>query len=85
MQVQIDFITCYKLIAIFYLIMAMAPTIGFTELPIRAAASLEVLQMYSTNVVGIQAAASAIFFINLVAPAVIGSVLIFGIKIVKEK
>ena len=85
MQVQIDFITCYKLIAIFYLIMAMAPTIGFTELPIRAAASLEVLQMYSTNVVGIQAAASAIFFINLVAPAIIGSILIFGIKIVKEK
>ena len=85
MQVQIDFITCYKLIAIFYLIMAMAPTIGFTELPIRAAASLEVLQMYSTNVVGIQAAASAIFFINLVAPAIMGSILIFGIKIVKEK
>ena len=85
MQVQIDFITCYKLIAIFYLIMAMAPTIGFTELPIRAAASLEVLQLYSTNVVGIQAAASAIFFINLVAPAILGSILIFGIKIVKEK
>ena len=85
MQVDVDFITCFKLIAIFYLIMAMAPTIGFTELPIRAAASLEVLQMYSSNVVGIQAAASAIFFINLVAPAIIGSILIFGIKIVKEK
>jgi Lysylphosphatidylglycerol synthase TM region len=85
MQVQIDFVTSYKLIAIFYLIMAMAPTIGFTELPIRAAASVEVLQLYSTNIVGIQAAASAIFFINLVLPAIIGSILIFGIKILKEK
>ena len=85
MQVNIDFITSFKLIAIFYLIMAMAPTIGFTELPIRAAASVEVLGLYSTNIIGIQAAASAIFFINLVAPAIVGSVLIFGIKILKEK
>jgi hypothetical protein len=85
MQVHIDFVTAYKLIAIFYLIMAMAPTIGFTELPIRAAASVEVLQLYSSNVVGIQAAATAIFFINLVLPAIIGSVLIFGIKILKER
>jgi hypothetical protein len=85
MQVHIDFVTSYQLIAIFYLIMAMAPTIGFTELPIRAAASVEVLQLYSTNIVGIQAGASAIFFINLVLPAIIGSVLIFGIKILKEK
>jgi uncharacterized membrane protein YbhN (UPF0104 family) len=85
MQVHIDFVTCYKLIAIFFLIMAMAPTIGFTELPIRVAASVEVLQLYSSNIVGIQAAASAIFFINLVLPAIIGSILIFGIKILKEK
>ncbi len=85
MQVHIDFVTAYKLIAIFYLLMAMAPTIGFTELPIRAAASVEVLQLYSSNVVGIQAATTAIFFINLVLPAIIGSVLIFGIKILKER
>ena len=85
MQVQIDFVTTFKLLAIFYLIMAMAPTFGFLELPIRAAASVEVLQLYSSNVVGIQGAAFAIFFINLVLPAIIGSVLIFGIKILKEK
>jgi len=75
----------FKLIAIYFLVMAMAPTIGFTELPIRAAVSVQILQLYSSNILGIQAAASAIFFINLVVPAIIGSLLILGIKIIKER
>ena len=85
MQVQISFFTCFRLLTVFYLIMAIAPTIGFTELPIRAAASLEILQLYSSNLLGIQAAALSIWIINLVIPAVIGSFLILGIKILKDK
>ena len=65
--------------------MALAPTIGFTELPIRAAASVELLNLFSSNVIGIQAASLGIWLINLVVPAVAGSILIFGIKIMKEK
>ncbi len=85
MQVQINFLVCFKLLAVFYLIMAMAPTIGFAELPIRAAASLEVLQLYSNNFLGIQAASLGIWIINLVVPAIVGSLLILSIKILKEK
>jgi Lysylphosphatidylglycerol synthase TM region len=85
LQVQISFFTCYWLITVFYLLMALAPTIGFTELPIRASASVALLQVYSNNTIGIQAASLGIFIINLVVPAVIGSILIFGIKILKEK
>ncbi len=85
MQVEIDFFVCFKLLSIFYLVMALAPTIGLTELPIRAAASVEILQLFSSNIIGIQAAASAIFFINLVVPAIVGSLLIIGVKILKEK
>jgi uncharacterized membrane protein YbhN (UPF0104 family) len=85
LQVHIDFVTCFGLITIFYLLMAVAPTIGFTEIPIRASASVALLQLYSTNVIGIQAASFGIFIINLVLPAVAGSLLILGIKILKEK
>ena len=85
MQVQISFFTCFRLLTVFYLIMAIAPTIGFTELPIRAAASLEILQLYSNNLLGIQAASLGIWIINLVIPAIIGSLLILGIKILKDK
>jgi hypothetical protein len=75
----------FWLISVFYLVMAVAPTIGFLELPIRAKASVEIMQLFSSNTLGIQTAALGIWCINLVIPALIGSILILGIKIVKEK
>ena len=85
MHVDMGFVMCFWLLTIFYLIMAMAPTIGFTELPVRAAAIVEILQPFSSNLLGMQAAALGIWLINLVVPAVVGSILFLGIKIMKEK
>jgi uncharacterized membrane protein YbhN (UPF0104 family) len=85
MHVEIGFVMCFWLLTIFYLIMAMAPTIGFTELPVRAAAIVEILQPFDSNILGMQAAALGIWLINLVVPAVAGSILFLGIKIMKEK
>jgi hypothetical protein len=84
MQVGIAFGLSFWLLTVFYLVMVMAPTIGFTELPLRATATVEIFKLYSTNILGIQAAALGIWLINLVLPAIIGSILILGIKITKE-
>ena len=84
MGVEISYQLSFWLLSIFYLLMAVAPTIGFAELPVRATASVELFKLFSQNIVGIQAAALAIFIINLVIPAIIGSILIIGIKITKE-
>ncbi len=85
MDVGIEIGLSFWLITVFYLVMAVAPTIGFLELPIRAKASMELMQLYSTNTLGIQTAALGIWYINLVIPALVGSLLILGLKIVKEK
>ena len=85
MKVGIGFVLSFWLLSVFYLIMAMAPTIGFIELPLRAAASVELLKLYSSNILGIQAATLGIWLINLVLPALIGSLLILGIKRNKYK
>lgn len=85
MEVNIAWGLSFWLISVFYLVMAVAPTIGFLELPVRAKASMELMKLYSTNTLGIETAALAIWLINLVIPALIGSLLILGIKIVKEK
>lgn len=85
MNVGIDALLSFWLITVFYLVMAVAPTIGFLELPVRAKASMELMQLYSTNTLGIGTAALGIWIINLVIPALIGSLLILGIKIVKVK
>jgi hypothetical protein len=85
MQVEIDLITCFWLISVFYLAMAIAPTIGFIELPVRITASWAILKYYTVNELGVSAAALGIWVINLVLPAIIGSLLILGTKIIKEK
>jgi hypothetical protein len=85
LQVGIAAGLCFWLITVFYLVMAVAPTFGFLELPVRAKASLELMKLYSSNTLGIQTAALSIWLINLVIPALIGGLLILSIKIVKEK
>jgi hypothetical protein len=85
MGVQIAGLLCFWLVAIFYLVMAVAPTFGFIELPVRVSASWTIFQLYTTNELGVGTAALGIWLINLAVPAIIGSLLIFSIKIVKDK
>ncbi len=85
MQVELDPLAGFWLIAVFYLLMAVAPTIGFTELPLRVTACWALLKYFTPNELGVSAAALGIWLINLVVPAVIGSLLILGVKIVQEK
>jgi Lysylphosphatidylglycerol synthase TM region len=85
MKVEISFGLSFWLVTVFYLVLAVAPTIGFVELPIRVSACWALLKFYTANEAGVGAAALGIWLINLVLPAVVGSLLILGIKIVKDK
>jgi hypothetical protein len=84
LQVDIDGFVCFGLLAIFYLTMAILPTIGFTELPVRATTSVLILGLVSANYLGIQTAALGIWLINLVIPSIIGSIYILRTKIYKK-
>jgi hypothetical protein len=85
MEVQIAAGLAFWLLTIFYLVMAVAPTFAFIELPVRLSASWAIFQFYTSNQTGVSAAALGIWIINLVIPAIIGSLLILSIKIVKER
>ncbi|UAY51795.1 lysylphosphatidylglycerol synthase domain-containing protein [Ferruginibacter albus] len=85
MQVDIGIILGCTSINVFYLVMAIVPTFGFIEFPMRAKTSWEILKFYTTNELGVGAATLGIWLINLVVPAIIGSLLILSIKIIKEK
>jgi hypothetical protein len=84
MQVNVPIGLSFWLMTVFYLVMAVAPSIGFVELPVRISASWFIFNVYTTNQLGVGTASLGIWMINLVVPAVIGSLLIFSIKIVKE-
>jgi hypothetical protein len=66
--------------------MAVVPTFTFlTELGLRWEASLQIIELFSANRVGIFASSLGIWLINLVIPALIGSLLILSIKLYRNK
>ena len=73
-------------VSVVFLVLSIVPTIAvITELGVRWKASMEVVQIFSVNLAGILATSLAIWIINLVIPALIGSLLILGIKIFNNK
>jgi hypothetical protein len=73
-------------VSVVFLVMAVVPTFTFlTELGLRWEASVQVLELFSANAVGIFASSFAIWLINLIIPALIGSLLILGIKLFKNR
>lgn len=86
-EVSISWWQCYWCISISFLVMAAIPTIAlFTDLGLRGTITLKLAGLFSSNQLGIGLAAASIWFINLIIPALAGSLLILGIgRIFRKK
>jgi len=83
--VEVNWWQTFWSISVVFVILAIVPSIAIlTELGIRWKASIELVTLFSSNVTGILATSLAIWIINLVIPALIGSLLILGIKFYKK-
>jgi hypothetical protein len=85
--VDVNFFQVWIGISVMFLVMAIIPTIAlFTDLGLRNELSIKLMGIFSANHLGISVTSISIWFINLIIPAFIGSLLILGIKnIVKHK
>lgn len=72
-------------VTVMFLVLAIIPTIALAEVGIRGQLSIELFGLFTTNNVGVIAGTMGIWFINLVVPAIVGSLLILGIKIYSGK
>lgn len=72
-------------VSIIFLVLAVIPTFAIAELGIRGEVSVQVLKIVTANALGVTLATATIWFINLVVPAVAGSLLILSIKVFKQK
>ena len=72
------------MVAVLFLVMAMVPTIALAELGFRGKISLQLFGLLSVNTIGIVSAAAGIWIINLILPAIIGSILMVGIRLFKR-
>jgi len=85
MQVEVSVWQAFWLVTVMFLILAVVPTIALAEVGLRGQVSLELFGLFSSNKIAIIAAAAGIWFINLIVPALMGSLLILSIKIFKNK
>jgi len=83
--VSLTALQAFSSVSVVFLVMAVVPTFTvLTELGLRWEASIQVVQLFSANTVGIFATSFGIWLINLVIPALAGSLLILGIKLFKK-
>ena len=85
MQVNVTVWQAFWLISVIFLVLAVVPTIALAEIGIRGKVSLELFGLFSINTIGIITASVGIWFVNLVIPSLLGSILIFRIKIFKNR
>jgi MFS family permease len=83
--VEIDWWQTFWTISVVFVVIAIVPSLAvLTELGVRWKASIEVVQLFSANGTGILATSLAAWIINLVIPALIGSLLLLGLKIFRK-
>lgn len=83
LQVEQNIWTGFWIITVMFWILAIIPSFAIAELGIRGTVA-KTLFSYSSNTIGILTATFGIWFVNLFIPALIGSLLILGIKIKKN-
>ena len=83
LQVEQSVWTGFWIVTVMFWILAIIPSFSIADLGIRGTVA-KTLFSYSSNTIGILTATFGIWFVNLFIPALIGSVLILGIKIKKK-
>jgi hypothetical protein len=79
--VDIPALTIALVMMVVFLALAIIPSISLIELGLRGEVSLMLMGMFSANSLGIGLTTVSIWFINLIIPAIIGSLLLLNLKI----
>jgi hypothetical protein len=83
-EVNISFIDAAGMVAVMFLVLAVIPTIALAELGFRGKISLQLFGLFSSNTIGIVATAAGIWIINLIIPAIAGSLFILGVRLFRK-
>jgi hypothetical protein len=83
-NVQIPWLDAVWLTCTMFVALAIIPTLPVAEIGLRGELSLQLFGLISTNVIGIVATAAGIWVINLIIPAIAGSLFILSIKLFRK-
>ena len=83
-DVQIGYVEAMILITTMLLVISIIPTIAITEIGIRGSVALFLFGLVSVNAIGILSATFVMWVINLLLPALIGTIFIFSLKFFRK-
>lgn len=84
-QVDVPPVDAAYTTCVMFLILAILPTIPVADLGIRGEAGLHLFGIFTSNQLGIIAVTAGIWVVNLILPAIAGSLFIVGIKFFKNR
>ncbi|HEU4472217.1 MAG TPA: lysylphosphatidylglycerol synthase domain-containing protein [Flavisolibacter sp.] len=84
-DVHVPVLTIMAVTSVVFLAMAVIPSITLVEVGLRGEISIRLMGLFSANTLGIGFASITVWFINLILPAIMGSILILGLKIFRRK
>ncbi|HEX6333765.1 MAG TPA: lysylphosphatidylglycerol synthase domain-containing protein [Flavisolibacter sp.] len=84
-EVSVGTVLSAWVMSVVFLALAVVPSITLVELGVRGQITLQLMGIFSPNALGIGLATVSIWFINLIFPAVIGSLLILNHRIFRKQ
>ena len=73
-----------SLVCVQLLVMTIVPSIALAEVGIRGKVSIALFGLLTNNNLGVIATAASIWLINLIVPALAGSLMILGLRIIRK-
>ncbi|MEX0967498.1 MAG: lysylphosphatidylglycerol synthase domain-containing protein [Bacteroidia bacterium] len=83
-QINVAMFPALALIAVIFLVQSVVPSIALSELGIRGAASIAILQVLTANTAGIFSASYSLWLVNIILPSLFGAVFILRARYRKE-
>ncbi len=83
-EVDISYFDAIILIMVMLFVISVIPTIAISEIGIRGSVALYLFSLVSANSIGILSATFMLWVINLLLPALIGTVFIFTLKFFRK-
>ena len=83
-EVNVSAVTITLLMSIVFLAMAIIPSIALVEVGLRGEITLKLMGLFTMNSLGIGLTSVTVWFINLILPAIIGSLLMLNHRVFRK-
>jgi len=84
-EVRVPPFTVLWVMSVVFLALAVIPSITLVEIGVRGEVSLRLMGLFSSNALGISLGSITIWFINLMLPAMVGSLLMLNLKMFRRR